>query len=475
MTCPSKIVKTSYSRDWQDNKSLKECMMYMLKKEIMCDAIFRVGAEQSIVKVHKYMLASRSPVFYTMFEGACPEKGEVIVPDVNLGTFKVLLKYIYSDVLDLSLDNIQEVLYVAEKYMLSAMQNECAVLLSSSVETSNASILYHIQYNAAEFLKAPNAIKMSKECMESILQLDSANCSETDICQFLIKWAGSQCEAEKITPSGENMRKITGSLLYLVRFPLIDKIYFANEIIHSGFLTLEEVVSVFSSHYGQKNEFFAESVRKVCYQKSYRVLRHSYLSNSWMLYRNKENDALQITVNKNIELKSVILYGAVGNVSCNDREIIVKILNDNGNEICNQTYESCTHVCDVQTVVLSEPIPLNSNECFTIMVNSVKFVAYYGNKCKPECRIDDMTEQRRMENWRDGKSLSECMVYMLEREIMYDVTFRVGTEESIFKANKYMLASRSQVFCDMFEGSYPEKGDIKVSDINSATFKVLLK
>ncbi|VDI43597.1 BTB/POZ domain-containing protein 3/6 [Mytilus galloprovincialis] len=382
-------------------------MMYMLKKEIMYDLIFKVGAEQSTVKVHKFMLASRSPVFYTMFEGGFPEKGEVIVPDVNLGTFKVLLKYIYSDELDLSLDNIQEVLYVAEKYMIPEMKNECAVLLSSSVETSNASLvidiaskfhlqdlrnkgLDHIQYNAVEFLKAPNAIKMSKECMESILQLDSANCSKTEICEFFIKWASSQCEAEKITPSGENMRKIAGSLLYLVRFPLIDKTYFANEIVHTGFLTLEEVVSVFSSHYGQENEFFAESVRRVCYRKSYRVFRHSNLSSSWMLYNNKENDALQITVNKNIELKSVILYGPSGNASCNDREIVIKILNDSENEICNQKYESCTHTCALQTVVLSEPIPFNSNECFTIMVNSVKFAAYYGSNCKPECKIDDI-------------------------------------------------------------------------------------
>ncbi|XP_063409134.1 BTB/POZ domain-containing protein 6-like [Mytilus trossulus] len=374
----------------------------------MCDVIFKVGAEQSIVKVHKYMLASRSPVFYNMFEGACPEKGEVVIPDVNLGTFKVLLKYIYSDVLDLSLDNIQEVLYVAEKYMISAMKNTCIALLSSSVETSNAPLvfdvasnfhlddlktksLYHIQYKAAECLKAQNAIKMSRECIGEILKLDSVNCSETDICQFLIKWAGNQCEAEQNTPSGENMRKITGSLLYLVRFPLIDKTYFANEIVHSGFLTLEEIVSVFSSHYGQKNEFFAESVRNVCYQKSYRVLRHSSVSSPWMLYyNNQKHDALKVTVNKNIELKSVILYGPVGNVSTNDREIVIKILNDSENKLCSQKYESCIQKCDLQTVLLSEPIPFNSNECFTIMVNSVKFSAYYGTNCKPECKIDDI-------------------------------------------------------------------------------------
>lgn len=86
------MAKCGDTMDWQDGKTLSECMMYMLEKEIMCDVTFRVGTDQTIIKAHKYMLASRSPVFYTMFEGSCPEKGEVIVPDVNPATFKILLK-----------------------------------------------------------------------------------------------------------------------------------------------------------------------------------------------------------------------------------------------------------------------------------------------------------------------------------------------------------------------------------------------
>ncbi|CAC5385503.1 BTBD3_6 [Mytilus coruscus] len=396
--------------DWQDGKSLSECMMYMLKKEIMCDVTFRVGTDdQSIIKAHKYMLASRSPVFYTMFEGSCPEKGEIIVTDINSATFKVLLKYIYSDVLDLSLDNIQEVLYVAEKYMLSTMKDECTSLLLSSVETSNApgvfnvashfhlehlkiKSLEHIQKNAAECLMAPNAIKMSKECMEAILKLDSIYCSETDICRFLIKWASHYCESECKTASGENLREITGPLLYLVRFPLVDKEYFANEIAHSGLLNSEEVISVFSSHYGRKNGFFAELVRnsKLCYLKDCTVWRHRSVASPWYQHSGKKFDALNVNVNRNIELTSVILFGPVGNVSSSAREITVKILNDSGNEIFTQKYESCTQSSELQTVLLSEPIPINANTLFTIMVDSIKFDAYYGKQCKPKCRIDDI-------------------------------------------------------------------------------------
>lgn len=78
--------------DWRDNKALPECMMHMLQNEIMCDVTFRVGDERTNIKSHRYMLSSRSAVFYTMFEGSLPEKGAIDIPDVDEDTFRDILK-----------------------------------------------------------------------------------------------------------------------------------------------------------------------------------------------------------------------------------------------------------------------------------------------------------------------------------------------------------------------------------------------
>ena len=78
--------------DWQLNKTLPECMLHMLEHEIMCDISFRVGSEEKIVKAHKYILCSRSPVFFIMIEGSIPETGEITIPDIDPMTFKVLLE-----------------------------------------------------------------------------------------------------------------------------------------------------------------------------------------------------------------------------------------------------------------------------------------------------------------------------------------------------------------------------------------------
>lgn len=96
-------------------------------------------------------------------------------------------------------------------------------------------------------------------------------------------------------------------------------------------------------------------------------------------------------INRNIQLKSLILYGPDGNLSSSDRKLTVKILDDSsGNEICSQNYESCAQSRELQTVDLSEPIEVNSNVYFTIIVAGLKFEAYCGKDCKPEYRIDDI-------------------------------------------------------------------------------------
>lgn len=86
------MTSLNQSNGWQEGKTLKECMLKMLEDEIMCDVTFVLGNDSVKMKAHKYMLASRSPVFYTMFEGSCPETGDVIVPDIDAETFKLILR-----------------------------------------------------------------------------------------------------------------------------------------------------------------------------------------------------------------------------------------------------------------------------------------------------------------------------------------------------------------------------------------------
>ena len=78
--------------DWQVGKTLPNRINYMQQNELMCDVTFHVGANRTPIKAHKYMLASASPVFYSMFEGPMAETGDVSIPDIEASIFKDILK-----------------------------------------------------------------------------------------------------------------------------------------------------------------------------------------------------------------------------------------------------------------------------------------------------------------------------------------------------------------------------------------------
>lgn len=77
---------------WQ-HSSLEDTNLHMLENEILCDITFLVGEEREPVKCHKYMLVSRSPVFYSMFCGTLAELGDTVsVPDSEPEIWKLFLR-----------------------------------------------------------------------------------------------------------------------------------------------------------------------------------------------------------------------------------------------------------------------------------------------------------------------------------------------------------------------------------------------
>lgn len=269
--------------DWRNNKALPECMMYMLQNEIMCDVTLRVGDDRTPIKAHKYMLSSRSAVFHTMFEGSLPEKGDITIPDVDEDTFRDILKYFYSDVITITNNNVKEMLYVADKYMLAAVKRECETVLKQTAKSEHATkalqtaYQYHlselqtesldyIEMNTKSCLLSEHALSLSKACLELILKSDYLDCTETDICQFILKWGKHQCDLAKLEPSGGNMREALGNILYLIRFPNVGMEFFSKEV------TDDEMLCIYKSPFGVVSKTFSSCLRTpVSKRKTYLV------------------------------------------------------------------------------------------------------------------------------------------------------------------------------------------------------------
>ena len=82
--------------DWQATKSnMRERNAMMLDNDLMADVCFIVGSgsDKRRIPAHKYMLATGSSVFYTMFYGGLPENKDITIPDVEPEAFLNLLRW----------------------------------------------------------------------------------------------------------------------------------------------------------------------------------------------------------------------------------------------------------------------------------------------------------------------------------------------------------------------------------------------
>ena len=86
-----------FQDNWQNNKSLIDANLHMLKNEVACDVTFIVGDNNEEIRAHKYMMMSRSPVMMKLLSKHFADTDVVVdIPDVKPSTFRDMLTYVYS-------------------------------------------------------------------------------------------------------------------------------------------------------------------------------------------------------------------------------------------------------------------------------------------------------------------------------------------------------------------------------------------
>ena len=96
------------------------------------------GSESKNIPAHKFVLAISSPVFYAMFYGELAQtKDSVEISDCEYENLLELLHFIYSDEVNLTPDNVMQLMYLAKKYMLPSLPDKCSAYLQENLCLSN--------------------------------------------------------------------------------------------------------------------------------------------------------------------------------------------------------------------------------------------------------------------------------------------------------------------------------------------------
>lgn len=131
--------------NWQATKAtLKERMGFLFNSDILCDVHFLVGKEtqQQRIPAHKFVLSVGSAVFDAMFNGTLAgTSDEIELPDVEPSAFLHLLKFLYTDEVQIGPETVMTTLYTAKKYAVSALEEHCVDFLKSNLGSDNAFLL----------------------------------------------------------------------------------------------------------------------------------------------------------------------------------------------------------------------------------------------------------------------------------------------------------------------------------------------
>lgn len=115
---------------------------------------FRDGRE---LKVLKFILASKSPVFFKIFTSDMVESktNEMYIPDVDYQVMKIVVNFMYNGSTEGLAYHIFDVIIVADKYQILELKKYCEIEVSKGLTTSITAdvLIFADRYNAA-LLKA---------------------------------------------------------------------------------------------------------------------------------------------------------------------------------------------------------------------------------------------------------------------------------------------------------------------------------
>ncbi|CAG2241493.1 unnamed protein product [Mytilus edulis] len=244
--------------------------------------------------------------------------------------------------------------------------------------------LQHIELNTKACLLSEHVLVLPKECVDIILTSDYLSCSETDVCQFFLKWTKSQCDLQKIEATGQNMRNLVGQTLYQIRFPVVDMDFFSKEIANTDFLSSDEMIAIYRSQYGIGTSNFINNKRRGPIEKRQVHTVTRYTDYSEMYNESEGTEAISFQTDTDIWLKGVHLFS-------NDSYVDFKITDATNAEVYVHTTETDgDYGFTSRLIKLSKPVQILSGKEYTLLTTQhISYGMYYGIHCSHSVKAPD--------------------------------------------------------------------------------------
>ena len=331
-----------FQERWKKAKAnIRERGIFMFNNDLLSDVslVFRSSSDDSDVRkskmaipAHKIVLSICSPVFFAMFNGELSEKSDSIdLPDCEYEGVLEMLRYMYSGQVELNGRNVMQVLYVAKKYILPSLAEDCIDFLIRNLDVGNVFCLLScaelydekcladrcwelIDRETEEVVKEEGFVTIERSLLEVIVQRDSLDISEVDLFKGVDLWATKECEIQGLAVDGQIKRKILGEqMVKSIRFPAMEEKDFASVVLDRDILTNEErrclmknFNDVLTGPVGFPEDRRIGPVYACC---RFELLCTPHMRRSFT----GSPQLIEFSVDKNIMLHGIRLFGSKGN------------------------------------------------------------------------------------------------------------------------------------------------------------------
>ena len=221
-----------------------------------------------IIYAHKFLLSLCSPVFNAMFySNIADNREEIPLCDCDPRSFIEFLRYLYSDEVHLTSGNVFELLYLAKKYIVPFLAENCCRFLEAELRENNVfRILEHarlfseahleqrcwklLEAKTSACLQSEGLLWISHDTLSSLLTRDALTLVDGECAVFnaVKRWATANCKARGLEPTGKKMRRVLKDAIYLIRFPMMPPRLFSEIVVPTEILTEKEASQVYLFH-----------------------------------------------------------------------------------------------------------------------------------------------------------------------------------------------------------------------------------
>ena len=337
-----------FDENWQTTlASITERGIFMFNNDLLSDVSLVVRASgdkddpmksKMAIPAHKMVLSICSQVFFAMFCGKMADKSDSVdLPDCEYEGVMEMLRYMYSEKTELNESNVMQVLYVAKKYMVHSLAEECIKFLQENLNTENVfSVISHAQQydekvlvdqcwevidsETEKALKSEEFTTIERSLLEAVVKRDSLTIREVELFHAVHLWATKECQRQGMSPNGIMMRKILGeSIVKGIRFPLMKEKEFATDILGSEILTTEEVFEMLK-YFNSVTSLSCGFSEKERSGTTFSCRRFSGLDKFWYY---SSDDSIDFQVDKEIKLYGVRMFGS----EIGEHVVLLRIIN----------------------------------------------------------------------------------------------------------------------------------------------------